>query len=220
MRYQLIIKCFFATWEKSNANQHPRRLLSGRGSRTVHGDGRMQRLARAPAKKETESGEKAMAGSFSADIGLDYHEWLVHQARKLRASRPAFLDWENLAEELEAMARSEELGLESLLERLLKHLLKWSYQSGKISGSWEASIENSRDQIERRLERSPSLNVKLPQLCESAYRRAKRTAGAEMRLRKEQWEKRLPESCPWTVWQIRDASFWPRPANGANGQRR
>jgi hypothetical protein len=178
-------------------------------------------VARAPAKKERESGEKlkVMAGSFSADIGLDYHEWLVHQARTLRASRPAFLDWENLAEELEAMARSEEHGLESLLERLLKHLLKWSYQSEKISGSWEASIENSRDQIERRLERSPSLNAKLPQLCESAYRRARRTAGAEMRLRKEQWEKRLPESCPWTVRQIRDASFWPRPANGANGQR-
>ena len=59
----------------------------------------------------------------------DFHAWLLHQAQTLRriADKVPSLDCEEIAEELEGMARSDEHALESFLERLLKHLLKWRY---------------------------------------------------------------------------------------------
>jgi Domain of unknown function DUF29 len=38
---------------------------------------------------------------------VDYYDWLKRQAQVLRSKRPSFLDWENLAEELEAMGARE-----------------------------------------------------------------------------------------------------------------
>jgi hypothetical protein len=83
-----------------------------------------------------------MSGLMKYD---DFYGWLLDQASALQRLRPDSLDWQNLAEELEAMGRSEENALESYLVVLLKHLLKCRYQPGKITGSWEASIENSRE---------------------------------------------------------------------------
>jgi hypothetical protein len=85
-----------------------------------------------------------------ANIEHDYYDWICQQATLLRRHRPAFLDWANLAEELEGMGRNEVHALTSFVERLLVHLLKWAYSPAKRSGSWETSIENSRDQIDER----------------------------------------------------------------------
>ncbi|MGH8336454.1 MAG: DUF29 family protein [Gammaproteobacteria bacterium] len=52
---------------------------------------------------------------------------------------------------------------------------------------------------------------------ELAYRRARRTAGADIGLDKRAWEKRLPERCPWTLAQIQDQDFWPEPADDSQG---
>ena len=104
---------------------------------------------------------KSQAAREAHDVERDYYGWLRQQARALREHQPAFLDWRNLAEELDAMTRSEERGLGTQLERLLVHLLKWAYEHEKRSGSWEASIENARDAIEECLEGSPSLASRL-----------------------------------------------------------
>jgi hypothetical protein len=139
----------------------------------------------------------------------DFYRWLLNQAAALRDHRPTSLDWTNLAEELEAMARREEDALESQLVRLLKHLLKFRYQSHKITGSWEASMEDSREQIRRGVRRSPSLSGKLDEIFAAAYPRARRQAGAEMRLRKHEWEKLFPPSCEWPLASVLDDNFWP-----------
>ena len=86
--------------------------------------------------------------SPTVPIDDDFYGWLLEQASALRRLRPDLLDWRNLAEELEAMGRSEENALISHLVVLLKQLLKWRYQANKRTGSWEASIENSRDDID------------------------------------------------------------------------
>jgi len=163
---------------------------------------------------------KSQAAREAHDVERDYYGWLRQQARALREHQPAFLDWRNLAEELDAMTRSEERGLGTQLERLPVHLLKWAYQPEKRSGSWEASIENARDAIEECLEGSPSLASRLGALAERAYRRARRTAGAEMGLDKREWSRLLPEACPWSHERIRDTRFWPAAANRANGHKR
>jgi|HubBroStandDraft_5_1064220.scaffolds.fasta_scaffold1418460_1 hypothetical protein len=60
----------------------------------------------------------------SANRDLDYHAWLGAQAAALREQKDRRIDWDGIAEELEAMSRSEEDGLESFLKRLYRHLLK------------------------------------------------------------------------------------------------
>jgi hypothetical protein len=149
--------------------------------------------------------------SESTRFNDDFYAWLIDQAATLRRARPPLLDWENLAEELEAMSRSEERRLQRFLVRLVKHLLKWRYQANRQTGSWEASIENSRAQIERQLKECPSLKNKIDELFERAYPLARRKAGAEMGLRKGEWERNLPDTCEWLLATVRSSDFWPEP---------
>ena len=139
----------------------------------------------------------------------DFHAWTEAQAARLRRLQPAGLDWRNLVEELEGMARSDERALESHLAVLLVHLLKYYYQPDKRSSSWEASIENSRDQIDHLLKRSPSLATRLVPAFELAYRLARRRAGAEMGWTRREREQKIPPQCEWQLQQVRDRDFWP-----------
>jgi uncharacterized protein DUF29 len=143
----------------------------------------------------------------------DYYGWIQRNVHAIRGGRVEEVDWANLVEELEAMARSEESGLESHLANLLVHLLKWRYQPNKRTGSWEASIENSRDQIVRLLQRSPSLKSKIDEAFRTAYRLARRAAGGEMGLSKREWEQVLPVACEWSLGTVCDDSFWPDPSD-------
>src|SRR5712692_5035605 len=133
----------------------------------------------------------------------DFHAWLLHQAQTLRriADKVPSLDCEEIAEELEGMARSDEHALESFLERLLKHLLKWRYEPHRQSASWRVSIH------------SPSLRPKLPTLIARAYEKARRSAGVEIKLDQRVWDEKSPSSCPWSVAQLL-SDFWPDPVNG------
>jgi hypothetical protein len=150
-------------------------------------------------------------GKSGATPDSDYAAWLLGQAQALRRIRSEFLDWQNLAEEVEGIARNEERALESYLVVLLHDLLKYRYQADRITGSWEASIENSRDRIANLLRRSPSLKSKLEGIFTEAYPLARREAGAEMGLRKRAWERLLPQACEWTLETILQAGFWPTP---------
>ncbi|HJU10632.1 MAG TPA: DUF29 family protein, partial [Candidatus Binataceae bacterium] len=67
---------------------------------------------------------------------------------------------------------------------------------------------NARDEIDEILDRSPSLKSYLEEAPRMAYPRARRTAGAQMGWTEDQWERRLPHKCPWTIEQIR-TDFWP-----------
>ena len=52
----------------------------------------------------------------TAQIDEDFYGWLFAQAAALRARGDFLIDWENVAEELEAMGRNEENSLQSYLE--------------------------------------------------------------------------------------------------------
>ena len=158
---------------------------------------------------KTSAREPAVRRGPTVQIDDDFYGWLHDQASALRRLRPDSLDWQNLAEELEGMERNEESSLESYLVVLLKHLLKWRYQANKRTGSWEASIENARDRINRLLRRSPSLRSKIDESFDVAYRLARRKAGAQMGLNKDQWESALPASSEWPLDKVLAAEFWP-----------
>jgi Domain of unknown function DUF29 len=94
----------------------------------------------------------------TVSIDADYYAWLHDQASLLRdLSGELRIDCENLAEELEALARKDRTSLRSHLQNLLSHLLKWHYQPTHRSAGWQRTIDESRDSIEDLLDESPSL---------------------------------------------------------------
>ena len=135
----------------------------------------------------------------------DFHAWTQVQAALLRAGRLAELDLKNLVEELESMGASERRELGSRLKVLLQHLLKWQFQPDSRSNSWRGTVDKQRDQLERLLEQSPSLQRLLPDLLPVEYARARRAAILET----EQPLERFPSSCPYTLKQMLDPDFWP-----------
>jgi Domain of unknown function DUF29 len=143
--------------------------------------------------------------SPSVSIDTDFYRWLHDQASILRRFRPSPLDWENLAEELDAMARKDRSSLRSHLQNLLSHLLKWASQSSHRSNSWKQTIDASRDHIEDLLDESPSLRNVLTELFleSKAYSRARRDAV------RETGPLPYPEKLPWTLEQILDPDFLP-----------
>jgi hypothetical protein len=109
----------------------------------------------------------------------DAYGWAIGQAAHLRTGRIDLLDWDNLAEELEAMARSEYRALESALRVLLMHLLKWDAQPAFRSKSWLLTVEEQHDQYQRRLDDNPSLKQHLETIRANAHKSARRLAAAE-----------------------------------------
>src|SRR5713101_3404833 len=70
----------------------------------------------------------------------DFVAWLEDQARRARRGETGELDLENIAEELEGMARSDRREIRNRLIVLLLHLLKYSVQPKRRSSGWLATI--------------------------------------------------------------------------------
>ena len=157
--------------------------------------------------KHSVSGHTAASPRLSPDT--DYYSWLNDQAGALRSVWHGRIDYEALAEEVEATAAVLKRALTGELEVLLLHLLKWAWQPEKRTASWEASIGNARDHISDLLTDSPSLKTHLEESLIRAYPRARRTAGAEIGWTRREWETRLPASCPWQLADILDDDFRP-----------
>ena len=139
----------------------------------------------------------------------DLHAWLLEQSDALRNRRYNRIHWDDVAEELEAMAKRDERELVSHLKVLLAHLLKYKYQAKKASSSWDDSIQEARDQIADLLEDSPSLKQKLEKLISKAYPRARNTASKDMGGDRDEWLVVIEASCPWTFDQFIDENFLP-----------
>lgn len=153
----------------------------------------------------------AMAASHPklVSVDADYHAWLLEQSEALRNQRHDKVDWLNLAEELDSMARAERRELRSRFKTLLAHLLKWRYQAKKRSRSWEGTIDEQRLELEDLLDEEPSLSSYLPATIDKAYRLARATAGREMGLGKAEWKSLFPSECPWRFEQFMQEDFWP-----------
>ena len=133
----------------------------------------------------------------------DFYAWTREQAQALRARQGEALDWNNLAEEIESMGRSDADALASQLARLLLHLLKWRHQPNRRSRSWELSMQEARVRINRRLRKSPSLKAKIGELLEEAHEDARLRAARQTGLALEVF----PSECPWTFEQAMDEDF-------------
>ena len=101
----------------------------------------------------------------------DFYLWLSQNTELLREGRVTEIDTENIAEELDALCKSQHRELVSRLKILFAHLLKWQFQSELRSGSWKGTIVEQRHQIEQLLEMSPSLRHQMDRKVPKAYKK-------------------------------------------------
>ncbi|NJN24331.1 MAG: DUF29 domain-containing protein, partial [Acaryochloridaceae cyanobacterium RL_2_7] len=100
---------------------------------------------------------------------LDLVAWCDRTGQLIREGRWSEIDRDNLAEEIEALGRSERRALRSLLRVLLMHHLKWEFQPEKRTRSWEMSIRNSARELRELFEDSPSLRRYFEDCFERCY---------------------------------------------------
>jgi uncharacterized protein DUF29 len=137
----------------------------------------------------------------------DFALWLEEQAQALKQRCSAALDWDNLAEEVEGLARSDRRAIKSFLRNVLLHMLElayWDSERARDHRQWRQHLINARAEMMAILEDSPSLEQHLADIFERAYEAARHEAEALI-------GRRLSEKCPWTLEQVRDDGFYPEP---------
>lgn len=152
------------------------------------------------------SPERDEAGLYERD----FFAWTQRQAARLRACarHSQAVDWDNVAEEIESLGRSDRRELANRMEVLLLHLLKWRFQPQARSSGWRGTLREQRRQIGRILNDSPSLRPTLGDVAQEEYPHARTGAAEETGLP----ETAFPAACPFTVEDILDPAFLPEAA--------
>lgn len=159
-----------------------------------------------------------MATRAAALYDEDYYAWAKGQAEALRdlAERRwnGPLDLENLAEEVDDLARSEWRALLSQIERAIEHLLKLEYaQERDARRGWIVSIDDSRRDMEKHL--TPTLRRELAATLADLYRRErKRTARKLTLFGDREAADALPAACPYTLAQLLGEDWFPTSRHG------
>jgi hypothetical protein len=109
----------------------------------------------------------------------DFNLWLEETVNLLKTRQLSLIDYENLIEEIESMARKDKRALESNLEQILMHLLKWQYQKNKRSNSWRYSIIEHRNRLKKDFRDSPSLKPYFDDVLEDCYQTAREFASEQ-----------------------------------------
>lgn len=118
-----------------------------------------------------------MDRGYDTDLAL----WAEDQARALRDAGHAGtnlpIDWENIAEEIEALGKSQGRELASRIAVILVHLIKLDASpASEPRSGWQETIAQQRGDIERVLTDSPSLRPAIPTVIDKELGRARRTA--------------------------------------------
>jgi hypothetical protein len=142
-----------------------------------------------------------MTKSYEAD----FYSWTREQADALKRRSANELDWENLAEELETLGRTEARELYSRYVVLLTHLLKWSIQPDRRGRSWSNTIQVQRRELEKHLRHNPGLKAVEAEEFRDAYARARLEASSET----DMDVSAFPEASPFTMDQAKDADWMP-----------
>jgi Domain of unknown function DUF29 len=109
----------------------------------------------------------------------DFFLWTQEQAEALRrAAREGSnlpLDWENLAEEIESLGKSDRRGIESRISQIIIHLWKLACSPAKEPrAKWRREIDTQRREVELILEDSPSLRARVREFIAKEFGDAER----------------------------------------------
>jgi hypothetical protein len=135
----------------------------------------------------------------------DFFRWSEEQAQALRKAASmqlnAPLDWQNLAEEVESLGRSQRSELGSRILLIVEHLMKLQASPARTPRrGWEATVLRERALIERLLVDSPSLRGAAAEMVAFAIPRARRVVERELTRRRER--ERSPAELEYTEDQV------------------
>jgi hypothetical protein len=98
----------------------------------------------------------------------DLAAWAMEQADALRLRSVNRLDWDNLAEEVADLGKSQRRALRSQIGRIIEHLLKLEVSPARDPRrGWEETIEDARREADLVLDDSPSLRRELDEVIEA-----------------------------------------------------
>jgi hypothetical protein len=137
----------------------------------------------------------------------DFYGWTQEQAEYLRAGLWSAVDAVHVAEEIEALGKSDWRALERHLRNLILHCLKWEYQPqerARRGRRWQISMNNARDAIEQVLRDNRGFRARLDDAMAWAYPRARRNAEEETGLPLSTF----PAPSRWSFDQFMDRNLW------------
>jgi hypothetical protein len=135
----------------------------------------------------------------------DFHAWLNDQAAKLRERSHNDIDWDNLAEEVESVGRSQKREIRDRLASLIRHLLKWQFQPGHRAESWRIAIGEQRTFLGGLIELSPSLSGFVSEAFPGEYRYGRQLALNDIGVREDV----IPETPPFDLDQAMNDRYLP-----------
>jgi hypothetical protein len=113
----------------------------------------------------------------------DFFLWTQEQAAALREAKGSSLplDWENLAEEIDSLGRSQRTKLNSQIRRILRNLFKLeSSRAANPRAGWRTTILDARTEIDDLLEDSPSLRREVDGIVRKQAAAAAKLAAADL----------------------------------------
>ena len=139
--------------------------------------------------------EKSVTNSSSL-YEEDFYLWIQTTTNQIKERNFDNVDWENVLEELDSLARSDKRELESRLTVLLEHLLKlayWEAERQNNARGWLLTVAEQRRQIKRLLKDSPSLKAFLQEVFTECYADACENASIVS------GQDVFPKECPFTL---------------------
>ncbi len=133
-----------------------------------------------------------MSDLYENDILL----WSEQQAEALRRRATNEIDWENVAEEIEDVGKSERNSVESHLVQALLHDLKAeAWPASREVPHWRAEARGHRDDARRRFSPSMAQRINVTRLYRDALRRMPETIDDVSPLP-------VPHACPVTLAEL------------------
>jgi hypothetical protein len=153
----------------------------------------------------------------------DFYLWVLENLKLLKNKEYELVDWENILEEIEDMARRHYESVISYMAVIMEHLYKWEKfrENEYIGNHWKKSINTARTQIADLFDDNPSLR-RVAQEKESlnkAWKRAVRRLvlwfdeDENKNLAKKYFgrlptEEDFPKDCPYTFEQVMEYKPW------------
>ena len=133
-----------------------------------------------------------MSDVYDSDILI----WSEQQAELLRRRAANALDWDNLAEEIEDVGRSQLRAVEFHLVRALLHDLKvLAWPEARDVAHWRAEARGQRDDARASFTPSMAQRIDVVALYRRASRRLPETIDGQAPLP-------VPENCPVTLEEL------------------
>ncbi len=140
----------------------------------------------------------------------DYIEWVDKNIELLKSKEYDSVDWENLLEEIQDMGKQVTREAISYLSVILEHLYKLDNfrQEEKVGKGWIKSILNSRNELLDLFEDNPSLEKKLPEQLDKAWKKAVRKLEVWLFENDRISEvSNIPKECPYTYEEAINRAF-------------